>query len=338
MAKDRGTKLISKIDFCPEYREDGEKTAPVEIGRFKYFGQIARKRNASLLTANLMFLLFLIPVLAIFVLLEVFGGVENIAYKLSGTSNAPYLLSGIGFGMSNAEISTLDIRLQMLNVYYIIFAAIGLAAFVMCMGYGGMTHLSAKFIMNDVFIAKKDNYGNLVPRAIKEYFKGVKRTAGPMAIVGGIMLVLFAGIGNIFVWFVGEFWKNNAGAGHWILVIFAGIIALFTLMFLVHFIPAIVVFDAPLKSKAKNSIILAIRYFLPTLAVVIVFAVPFVLSSTINLYISVIILAVLLVYGSKWTSLILCNYEQYIAEKLITPVYNGMSGKGKKQKNKNNKK
>lgn len=332
MAKERGLKIVSKLDFCPEYREDGGMTPQVEIGRFKYFRQVAKKRNGPLLTANLMFLLFLLPVLAIFVLLEVFNGVENIAYLLSKTE-APYLLSDIGFGAGSSALTTMDIRLKMLNVYYILFAAIGVAAFIMSIGYGGMTHLSAKFIMEDTFIAKKDNYGNLVPRAIKEYFKGVKRTCKEMSIVGTILLVLFAGVGNLFVWFVGEIWKGTANAGHWILAIFVGIVSIFALMFLVHFIPEIVVLNTTTKSRIKNSILLSIQFFIPTFAVVVVFSIPFILCAALNtIYVIIIILAVLLVYGSKWTSLTLCNYEQYIAEKIITPVYQNLGNKKKKSK------
>ena len=332
--KERGVKIVSKLDFCPEYREDGGKTAPVEIGRFKYFREVAKKRNGPMLIANLMFLLFLLPVLAIFILLEVFGGMEKIAYLISGVEEAPYLLSGIGFGVSQVEVTTLDIKLQMLNVYYILFAAIGVSAFVACIGYGGMTHLAAKFIMGDTFISKKDNYGNAVPRAIKEYFKGIKRTWKEMSIVGTILLVIFAGVGNLFVWFVGEFWKNQANAGHWILIILMGLLSIFVLMWVAHLIPEIVIFNTSFKSKLKNSILLSVQFFIPTFGIVVLFGAPIVLASVLNLYISVIILAVLLVFGSKWTSLLLCNYEQYISEKIITPVYLNLGTKKKKNKNK----
>lgn len=336
MANEKGLKLLSKLDFYPEYREDGGKTPVVETGRFKYFREVSKRRNAPLLTANLMFLITLIPLLALFILLEVFGGTEAIAYKLSGVEESPYLLAGIGFGASDVTMTALDVQMKILDVYYIIFAVVGAVAFIMSIGFGGMTHLSMKFIIGDSFISKKDNYGNNVPKAIKEYFKGIKRTWKEMSLVGIIFLVLFAGIANLFVLFVGKFWQNAANAGYWIMIILASICVIFTLMFLVHFIPTIALYDMPLKSKLKNSAIFALQMFPQNLAIVAVFSVPFILIATLDMFIGVIIIAVLLCYGSKWYSLTLCNFEQYLSEKIVTPVYNARYGKnpGKAKKSK----
>lgn len=327
--------MLEKLDLCPEYREDGGKTPEVEIGRFKYFREVSKRRNSPLLIANLMFLLFLIPVLVLFVLLEVYQGTESIAYRMTKTSEIPYLLSGIGFGMSDSTATALDVKMNILNVYYIIFAALGVCAFIMSIGLGGMTGLSAKFIIGDSFASKKDNYGNDVPKAIKEFFKGVKRTWKEMLVVGAFFLVLFAGIANVFVYFVGEYWKKEANAGHWIMVIFAAIAALFILMYLVHLIPSIALYDQPLKGKMKNSAILTIQMFVQTLLIALILSLPFVIMAVLPLAAMVVVIAVMLCFGSKWYTLSLCNYEQYISEKIITPLYNYKCGKKQpKAKNK----
>ena len=333
MAKERGVGLLKNLDFCPEYREDGGQTQPIEQGRFKYFAAVARRRNGPLLIANLMFLIFLLPAIAIFVLMEAFGGVEEVAYKLIGEAR-PYLLSGIGFAQGASQVSALDVKMQMLNVYYLIFAAAGFAAFVMSIGLGGMTHLSSKFILDDSFESKTDNYGNKVPKGIKEFFKGVKRTWKESCIVGAILLVLIAGVGNLFVYFVGKFWQNQANAGHWIMVILAGIFAIFALMFLAHFIPQIALANTTTAGKMKNAFIFTLQFALQTFGLVVVISIPFILISTMSLIISVIIIAILLVYGSKWYSLILCNYEQYLFEKIINPVYSAKFSKQPKKKKK----
>ncbi len=327
MANEKGLKLLSKLDFYPEYREDCGKTPEVETGRFKYFREVAKRRNAPLLTANLMFLITLIPLLALFILLEVFGGTEAIAYKLAGVEESPYLLGGVGFGAASVTMTALDVQMKILDVYYIIFAIVGVAAFVVSIGFGGMTHLSMKFIIGDTFISKKDNYGNDVPRGVKEYFKGIKRTGKEMTIVGAIFLVLFAGIANLFVLFIGKFWQNQANAGYWIMIILASLCVIFALMFVVHLIPTIALYDMPLKSKMKNSAIFALQMFPQNLALVAVLCLPFVLIATLDMFIAVIIIAVMLCYGSKWYSLTLCNFEQYLSEKIITPVYNSRYGK-----------
>ena len=167
MAKERGIGLVSKLDFGPEYREDGGTTAPVETGRFKYFREVAKRRNSPLLIANLMFIITLIPLFVLLVLIEVFGGLEGLAEKFTGIKD-PYLLGNVGMGFSQTEHSVLEIKLNMLNVYYVIFAIIGVIAIPVSVGFGGMLHLSGKFIIGDSFISKKDKFGNDVPRAIKE--------------------------------------------------------------------------------------------------------------------------------------------------------------------------
>lgn len=338
MAKERGVGLISKLDFGPEYREDGGQTPPVEMGRFKFFREIARKRNGPLLTANLMFIITLVPIVVVLILLEVFGGVETIAYKMSGIQSAPYLLSDVGFGQAASTSSVVDVKLAILNVYYILFVIIGANAFLVSIGFGGMLHLSAKFIMNDKFISKKDNYGNEVPKSIKEYFKGIKRTWKEMCFAGGLLFVLFAGIGNLFIYFVGLFWQNKANAGHWIMIVFAGLLAVFIIVYLMQYFPTTVIYDMPFGSKMKNSLIFTLQYFLPNFAIAAVFCGVIVLAAVLNIYISVVIVAVLLVYGSKWFSLLLCNYEQYLSEKIIIPVYNAKIGKTVKRQKKIKKK
>lgn len=333
MAKEKGLALVKYLSFYPEYREDGEKTAPLETGRFKHFRAVSKSKNSPILIANLLFMITLIPLIAIFVVINALGGIENIAYNMNGITDTPFIMSNVGFGMSNYTQTTLQIRLDMLKVYYLIFAAVGVGTFIMSIGLSGMVPLCMKFIIGDKCICKKDNYGNDVPRACKEFFIGLKRCIKEMLFVGGMFIVIFAGFGNIFVYFVSQYWMGTANAGHWVMVIITGIIALLCFMFLLHLIPSIALYDMPFKDKLKNSLILTFQFFLQNLVVVTVFSIPFVLATTLNTFISAAIFALLLVFGSKYYCLTMCNFEQYISEKLIQPVYEmrAKSRKGKKK-------
>lgn len=333
----RALGLMERLSFYPEYRRDGGTTQPLEegVGRFKYFWSVGRRRNSSILIANLMFILFALPLVALIVTVTV-AGVENIAYFFEKMT-APYLMTNVGFGISSSAYTFADVSRYISNVYYIIFAVAGGAVLIMGIGLSGMMPLCMNFILGDAFFSKKDNYGNDVPRAIKEYFWGVKRYWWQFMIVGAMMLVLVAGIGNVFVYFVSAFKLGEAGVGHWFMIIFAGIIALFGLMFLLHLMPIIVLYEMPFKNKMKNALVFTFQMFLQNLLIVAVFSVPFILLALANTIVSAIVLAVLLVYGSKYYCLTMCNYEQYLSEKIIVPVYNAKFNPVKQKKNKKGK-
>ena len=333
-AQKKALGLMERLSFYPEYRRDGGTTPPLEegLGRFKYFWSVGRRRNSSILIANLMFILFALPLVALIVTVTV-AGVENIAYFLEKMT-APYLMTNVGFGISDSAYTFADVSRYISNVYYIVFAIAGAAVFIMSIGLSGMIPLCMNFILGDTFFSKKDNYGNDVPRAIKEFFWGVKRYWWQFMIVGAMMLVLVAGIGNVFVYFISSFKLGEAGVGHWFMIIFAGIIALFGLMYLLHLMPTIVLYDMPFKNKMKNSLVFTFQMFVQNLLIVAVFSVPFILLALTNTIVSAIVLAVLLVYGSKYYCLTMCNYEQYLSEKIIVPVYNAKFNPVKQKKNK----
>ncbi len=333
-AQKKALGLMERLSFYPEYRRDGGTTPPLEegLGRFKYFWSVGRRRNSSILIANLMFILFALPLVALIVTVTV-AGVENIAYFLEKMT-APYLMTNVGFGISDSAYTFADVSRYISNVYYIVFAIAGVAVLIMSIGLSGMMPLCMNFILGDTFFSKKDNYGNDVPRAIKEFFWGVKRYWWQFMIVGAMMLVLVAGIGNVFVYFISSFKLGEAGVGHWFMIIFAGIIALFGLMYLLHLMPTIVLYDMPFKNKMKNSLVFTFQMFVQNLLIVAVFSVPFILLALTNTIVSAIVLAVLLVYGSKYYCLTMCNYEQYLSEKIIVPVYNAKFNPVKQKKNK----
>ncbi len=333
----KGAGLIEKLSFYPEYRRDGGVTPPLPegVGRFKYFWSVGRRRNSSILVANLMFVIFALPLAAIFALVMAFGGVEQIAYLLKGIG-APYLMTNIGFGVASSSLTVADVSGYIAEVYYIIFACAGAGVLIMSIGLSGMMPLCMNFIIGDTFMSKKDNYGNDVPRAIPEFFRGIKKYWWQFLIVGAMMMVLVAGIGNVFVYFISSFNLGQAGVGHWFMIIFAAAFALLSLMFLLHLMPIIVLYEMPFKDKMKNAVIFTFQMFLQNFFIVAVFAVPFILLGLTNMIVSSIILAVLLVYGTKYYCMTMCNYEQYLSEKIIMPLYNAKNsaGKSKKQKKK----
>lgn len=334
MATEKNNKvgLLKNLAFAGEARADGGVSEPVAEGRFRYFWSTFRKNNGSLLLANLLFLVTLLPLLAVLVVLAIFGA-EQLSYKLHGVTDLPYFLSGAGMGLSSAS-SVLAAKVDMLSVYAWAFLFGGVAMLFASIGFAGMMPVCVKFIWKDSFVCKKDSYGNDVPRVIVEFFRGIKKYWLQMLVVGAIMMLLVAGVGNAFVYFIGKFWLGTAGAGEWILVIAASVIALFGAIFVIYLLPTVVMYDMSFGQKMKNAAIFTVQMFLQNIFVLAFVALPFILIAVSGGIINIILIAVMLVFGCPFYCLLIGNYVQYFSEKIITPVYQARFSKNKRPKKK----
>ena len=324
--------LLKNLVFAGEARADGGVSAPVEEGRFRYFWQTFRAHNGQLLLINLLFLVTLLPLLAILVTSSVIG-VETLSYKLHGVENIPYFLSGAGFGVSSAS-SVLQARLDMLDVYAWEFLFIGIAIMISGIGFAGMIPVCVKFIWKDSFVTKRDSYGNDVPKVVVEFFKGIKKYWWQMLIVTAMLGALVAAVGNSFVYFIGQNWQGKAGAGEWILIIIASLVAVFGAIFIIYMLPTVVLYDISFLGKMKNAAIFTVQMILQNIFVLAVVALPFVIIAVTSGFINIILVAIMLVFGAPFYCLLISNYVQFYSEKIITPVFQARSAKGKKSNKK----
>lgn len=336
MANEKGQSkvtLLGKLTFAPEAREQ-DKPRPIIEGRFKYFWAVFKGNNNHLMAANLLMLLFCIPLLIVLVLPSVFGGMENISHLLAKTSAIPYFMSDVGIGISEGEAIIVG-TLGIMKVYQLYFLAISCCLPFMSFGLAGIFHIGAKLIWQDGFITKKDDYGNNVPRIPKEFFIGVKKYWAQFLIVMTVVAILFAGISSAFINFIQQNMQNQVGAIEWVLVIVASIVGVVSIMLIIFLLPTIVMYELPLLTKLKNSFILVVSMFIPSFFLALASTVPFILISTTSGFFKVIIVAVLLVFGGGFYALLWTNFVQYHADKIITPVYEAQNNKNKKKKKKN---
>lgn len=327
--------LLKNLTFAAEARTDGNVSAPVSSGRFRYFMDVFKRRNGLLMFANIGFVVTLLPLLAVFAIMSIFGA-EKLSYILSNVASPPYLMSGIGMGIS-ASASVLDAKLQMLMVYRLMFLAAGVSMLFLSIGLAGIMPVAMKFIWNDSFVCKKDNYGNQVPRVMIEFFRGIKKYWWQMLIMGVIFMFVVAGVGNAYIYFLSKYWQGTAGAGEWILVIFVSIATVLVAMFSVFMLPMIVSYDIPFMQKVKNSILLSLQMAIQTIFVVAVLAIPFIIVASTSGFVNVIVVALLIVYGSAIYCLILSNFMQYYSEKIIVPVYQAKFAKNRQKSGKKKK-
>lgn len=340
MAKQRGDNklsLLGRMTFAPEARNQ-ETPKPVVEGRFKYFFGLFRLNNNYLMIANLLFLIFCLPLIAILTMPSLFGGMENINYLLNNTQ-VPYFMTEVGLGMSLGQ-SLLEGQLGILKVYQLYFLAIAGAIPFMSFGAAGLFSVTMKFVWQENFITKKDSYGNNVPRIAIEFFNGIKKYFLPMLIIFLFFALLFAGVSSGIIFFVRSFWMGQAVFWHWVLLLMCCLIGLFAVMLLIFIVPMVPMFNIPMHNKLKNSIILIISMFIPTFFIALIAILPFILISVTSSYIRVLLIAALLIFGASFYSLMWTNFVQYYADKIITPVYEAQKhrqGKKNKNKHKNNK-
>lgn len=338
MANEKGKNkltLLSKMTFALEARSD-ETSRPVIEGRFKYFFALFKKNNNYLMMANLYFLIFCLPLLAVLVLPSILGGMENVSYLLSRTVDLPYFMGDIGIGLSGGE-AVLEGRMGILRAYQLYYLAIAAAIPFIGFGAAGLINISMKLVWQDAFITKKDSYGNNVPRITVEFFNGVKKYSLPMLIIFTIFALLFAGVSSSIVYFTQNSWMNTAGAGEWILLIFAIIVAIIGVLLLIFMLPMTPMYKLPMLTKLKNSVLLIISMFIPSFFIMVITVLPFLLISVSGGFIRILLLAGLLVFGGGFYSLMWTNFVQYYADKIITPIYEAQRSKGQKKKKKNKK-
>lgn len=324
--------LLKYLKFDKESRADEGISAPVEIGRIKYFWSIFTKYNSDMLLPSLLFILTAVPMFAVFIFVKIYG-METLSYKLNSITNLPYFMSNIGIGISSSS-SVISAKIQILKVYQIYYLAFAAGFLIMSIGLSGMMRISAKLIWKDSFITKKDTYGNNVPRLVKEFFLGVKKYWWQMLIFGFIGMVLIAGVSNAVIYFISCLWSGKAGAGVYILMIFACIIGVLGGIFLMYLSSFIVMYDIPFLQKMKNSILLTIQMFLPNFFILLTIALPLLLISVTSGFLNVVIAAALMVFGVNFYSLLTCNYLQYYSERIITPVYSAQFARAQKKKKK----
>ena len=326
--------LLRYLTFDKEARADDQVTKPIEGGRLKYILSTFRAHNSDLTLPNVLYLITLLPMIAVYVFLQIFT-IEKASYVLNGINNIPYFMSGIGLGISSSS-NLLEAQLNTLNVYYMYFLGLAVGFFIMSIGLAGLMRITMKFLWKDSFITKKDSYGNNVPRTVLEFFNGIKKYWWQMLVWGLIGMILIAGVSSSVIYFVGNFWAGTAGAGVYILLIFSIIVGVIGSMFLMFMPSMIVMYNIPFSAKIKNSLILTFQMFMPNLIVLAVIAAPILAIALTSGIANVVFVALIIVFGGSFYSILVGGYVQYYAEKIITPVANARANKSGKKKIKNN--
>lgn len=309
--------LLSKLHLAPEARNE-EAKGPYNGGRFKRFFDIFRANTQTISMTNMLTLIFAIPIFAVVFFFSMYG-YEKFAYLIAGINSTPYLMGGIGIGMSNAmDAGTAEALL--LTSYRIMISAVALFMPVLAVGLSGNLYIMQKLVWGEEFLTKKDKQGNNIPRVATEFFRGVKKYAGQTVAITSIFAVFFGGAANLIITFVQALRMDNAGAGEWIALFVGIIIALIAGMIYTNWIPLVVSYDMPFGQKLKNACIYTLIFPIPSLFMLIFAVAPYMLFIGGSFLTIIAMLAVIWV-GLSFSTLIFVNYGDYNSENIAQPLF-----------------
>ena len=332
-AKDLNIKTLLKYITFAEPSKSEEAKVDYNIGRFRFFFAKFKQYSSPLLTANMLFMLFALPL--VLVVTYIFNlGMERFSYIISGTE-LPYFMANIGIGMSQAS-DLVEGQVNLLYGYRVFFFAIAATLPFTFGGVAGIFHVVNKFIWGEPLLSKKDSYGNNVPLIFKEFFVGFKKYWLKMLLIMVSLSVIIMAFSHLILNFIEQNYYNNLSFVDWLGFIFAIISSLYIVMVLIQLIPMLVMYrDLKFVDVLKNAAILSIVMVVPTLFLAIISLLPLILVPYFLLQSSggfmIIILIAIIMVGVGFFSMAWTVYADYNAEKIITPIFRALNKKGKKK-------
>ena len=332
-------KLLADLCLQPEARSE-EKKGEYPGGRFKRFFDTYKANSSALMTANALTLIFALPILAIIIVVSIFG-VEILGYKMGGLGDdIPYLMSDVGFGLSSG-MTINEAKLYMLDVYRLIFLVVGLGIAVLGFGAAGHIYIDTKLIWGESFVTKKDKKtGADVPRIATEFFRGVKKYWKEMVMVFAAYGIFFAGGVNLILEFVDGVWSGGANVGQWFALFIGIFILLFATPVFFNLAPQVVSYHKTLNlaQKLKNALIYTLAFPIPTYFMIILAFGAYALLAINSPIVTILIGMLLIALGMTFTFLIMTNYADHNSENVCQVLYENMrielSRKERKEKKK----
>ncbi|MBR2479982.1 MAG: hypothetical protein IKB56_01610 [Clostridia bacterium] len=312
--------LLKSFALAPEARNE-EKKGEYPGGRFKRFKDIFKAFSQDLMMVNVLTILFALPIIAVVMFITILGA-ESFGYMLESIKETPYLMSGLGMGISLGT-SIASSKVMMLMSYRIML--LGIAVFIPILGFGfaGAIYVCQKIVWGERFLTKKDKRtGADVNRTVTEFFRGVKLYWKQMVLTFSLYAVFFAGGAELILEFVGALWGGYANVGHYFAVIIVAIILLFSSMILVNLVPQVVSYDKTLKygEKLKNACLYTVTFFVPCLFITAFTFAPLALLF-IGGFFTFIIIILFMSVGLCYMSLVMTNYGDYNSENVLQVLY-----------------
>lgn len=277
---------------------------PHEGGRISEFFFIFRSNMNNMLIQNLMFMIFIIPLVCVVYFISSAQITElNMQFNFMGN---------VGIGYPGASDDSLRGLMALYDSYlFIVWLLIPCIAFI---GIGA----SGYFYCLRNFMWSADMRGRFFN--VKYFLRGIKLYWWKYLIVMTVFSGLTALFGYVVITFLKMMALQTLSAGIITALVFACLMMLLAIEMLIYILPMIVHYKFGLFSILKNSFLLSIRSGYLTIPILVLMALPVVLAILVP-FLAIVVLFLMLTLGFSLYALMITAFGQFNYERYIQPEY-----------------
>lgn len=279
-------------------------------GKFSGLNRVYREKMNDVMKLNLLFTLFAAP----FLVLTIWA----LGYMLN-LSDTRFFIGGLGIDYHPGLVSELEQALiARLDVHFFYFALLIPSFTIMGIGLAGVMHVARKMFYGEEY------------KILKTFGQGIKKYWWQMMLVMTLIGALIFAVAVTFI----EFYKLNVyglvTGGWYAILFFVMLFAVMILFVLCQIAPQVVTYDT-LKFSAiiKNSFILAIENFLPTLLLIAFTLAPILLVVYVNMF-GILVYMIMFMFGFMYYIMANLQIGNYSFDLYLNPMYDMLGEEGAK--------
>ena len=287
------SKLVLKRDLSPEGRQTNYK------GRIRQAIQAISQNMSKLVILNLLMVVACAPLIATYFWMR---AQEALAVADLNFSTG----IGLGFGVTD------DTMLAIERIYDIRLMGYGLSIFPTCLLFG--------LFASGLYYCCRNMLWGTKTKILKHFFRGVKSHWYKFMISFAWLGALATGFACSLIMVLKETALNgSANAGWWVLMIFIGILALLSAIYMMVGQGMYVTYKYRMKEYIVNTCCLALMLILPALIITVLFAGVMALSFVKIL--GTFLLVVMALIGFSAFAMFNLAFSQYCTDNFIAYMY-----------------
>ena len=286
-------KLVLKRDLSPEGRVTAYK------GRIRQAIAAISANMTKLVLLNLLMVVACAPLIATYFVMR-----SQEAAAVAGLNFSTGI--GVGFGITDDTLIAIE------RIYDIRLMGYGLSIFPTCLLVG--------LFASGLYYCCRNMLWNTKIKVFKHFFRGIKNHWYKFMLSFAWLGALATGFACSLITILKETALNgSANAGWWVLMIFIGIVALLSALYMMVGQGMYVTYKYKMKEYIVNTCSLTLMMILPTLIVTVFFSGVMALSF-VN-FVGVFILVIMVMIGFSAFAIFSLAFSQYATDTFIAYLY-----------------